>query len=243
VAGFYQVLAFAPLLALELAPRSSVVLGACLLLSAAATGSMGALLALALGCGVALVLMAFVYRQWNALVGGAFGTALLLGVCAVAVLAAAHFDPALSARIDALFFERAERSAESRLALWESGLDLVAAGTPLFGIGPEQYHALEGRELHNDLIAFAVERGLLGVLALLVLMAAAARRSLAVARAGLARSKRWTLVFPAAVAAICAEAMTHEVFHMRQVWMLLALQEGVWWSSVGAPKRPPSSEA
>ena len=231
VGAFYQVLSFVPLIALDWPTRRLVPFGLYLFLTVFCTGSMGALLALVAGLGIGVGLLAFLFNEWTAVLRLSLGVGLLGGLFAGAVFLAASFDPELSERLDAMLFSRADRSAGSRFEIWGGGLRLVFSGVPLTGVGPEQYKQIGGKELHNDLISFTVERGLLGTGALLILVVVAMARALEVMRLGISQGRRWTLVFPAAVVATCVEAMTHEVFHMRQVWMALAIQEAVLWKS------------
>ena len=231
VAAFYQVLAFVPLVALDLPARKLIALGMFLFVTVVCTASMGALLALVAGLGFGLLLLAFVFNQWNAVLRLGLGVGISGGLLLAVVLVGANVFPEFGDRLEAMFFGRADRSAGSRFDIWKSGFHFVWSGFPLVGIGPEQFHAVDGRELHSDLISFTVERGLLGLLSLVVLVVAAIGRALATVRLGIRQGRPWTLVFPAAVVAICVEAMTHEVFHMRQVWMALAIQEAVLWKS------------
>src|SRR5690606_5374458 len=99
-----------------------------------------------------------------------------------------------------------------------------------WGIGPEnfRYVAKQGKQLHNDSLAFLVERGPFGLLGLILLFI------VAFLRAGVlvVRAKRHPgvvsaalVVFLAALVAGLFESMTHQVFHFRALWVVLAFQE------------------
>lgn len=99
-----------------------------------------------------------------------------------------------------------------------------------WGIGPENFRhvAPQAKQLHNDALAFAVERGIVGLLGLGALFAVALLRSIVL----VVRVARWPtrvspahVVFVAALVAAFIESLTHQVFHFRAMWLVLALQE------------------
>jgi O-antigen ligase len=99
----------------------------------------------------------------------------------------------------------------------------------VWGIGPDQYREVDllQKPLHNDLLAFAVERGVIGLLGLVAFAALAlyraARRWRDPARSPTERAL--DLVFLAAVVGFMVHAQFHQIFHHRAIWLVLALLE------------------
>jgi len=224
-AALFQLLAFVPLVLLK--PRAAL-LAALAALGVAAilvTGSMGALVSLAAGAsaGAAVVLLFPGDRRRVVRLAARSTAVALVGVAALAVLL--QSGPELGERLESSTWARRDRSAAGRYEIWQRGADTLLAESPLWGIGPDRFRQLEGSELHNDGLAFAVERGLLGLAGLLLLVALAAARSVELFRVERAAGRLRAAVFPAAVAASMAASLTHEVFHTREIWLILALQE------------------
>ena len=126
---------------------------------------------------------------------------------------------------------RSSRSAEGRESLFAASLALYQQGD-VVGIGPsstsrelEESGLYDAKEAHNDYLGTLVERGPLGIIALVVLAGAVAVR--------VANSQRpppgWAPVVPcpealaAAAAAYTFTALTHEVLHYRHLWTYLAV--------------------
>lgn len=138
------------------------------------------------------------------------------------------------------FLARASHSSAGRFTIWKN-LQATYAKSPL-GIGPgnsryltltvEQRlrpNSLQAKEAHNDYLAYAIERGPLGLLGLLAML------GLTFAKLGAAARRRededsaadptGPLVAAAtgAMVATAVHALTIEVLHFRHVWMLLAI--------------------
>ena len=226
-AAFFQLSALAPLAVLRVRRAVTLPCAAVLVLSVLGTGSMGALMALLAATATALLAVLVVQRDAAAFARASF--ALAAGALAVAALAAtaAVVDEGFAHRVDYVLTGRGEGSAHSRMTLWTQGVELLQEQFLPFGIGPDQFQHVAGFGMHNDALSFAVERGMLGFAALFVFAAAAANSAWTVARRG-ARDRDRSAVAPlAALAACCALSMTHEIFHQRPLWLLLALQEGM----------------
>jgi hypothetical protein len=128
---------------------------------------------------------------------------------------------------------RSTRSAESRQALFLAQYHLFRDGN-LVGIGPaatrktltSDPHSAD-KEAHNDYLATLVERGPLGVLALLLLIGAITVRAARVSINGLTPEYARAVPNPSALAgvflAFAVTALTHEVLHYRHLWALLAV--------------------
>jgi O-antigen ligase len=218
-----------------------------LLLGAFATGSLGGLLGFAAG---GALLVAGAYLRGGRTTGevrALLGAALLAGSLALTGLLLVVGVPRFSVADVATVSEqakggalsdsvgRADRSLTGRLGLWTQA---VARTGPqlLTGIGPGQAKTqlqisngsvnrqgiLAIHSLHNDYLAFLVERGVLGLAGLLWLYAALARRAGRLSLAG----SRWGVWLPALGAgfvAAAADAFFHEAFHYRHVVVLYAL--------------------
>src|SRR5690606_6419115 len=84
------------------------------------------------------------------------------------------------ARLEGIVIGRADRSSSGRLDLWMGGIDvLMEERVVAWGIGPEnfRYVAKQGKQLHNDSLAFLVERGPFGLLGLILLFIVAFLRA------------------------------------------------------------------
>jgi O-antigen ligase len=218
-----------------------------LLLGVFATGSLGGLLGLAAG-GALLVAGAYLRGgrttgQVRALLGAALlagslamtGLLLVAGVprFGLAEVATVSEQAKASALGDSV--GRADKSLAGRLGLWTQAL--ARTGPQLLtGIGPGQAKTqleisngnvnrqgiLAVHSLHNDYLAFLVERGVLGLAGLLWLYAALTRRAGRLSLAG----RSWGMWLPALGAgfvATAADAFFHEAFHYRHVVVLFAL--------------------
>jgi hypothetical protein len=228
-------------------PLARAGAGGLLLLALFATGSLGALLGLLTGC-AALALGAYLrggrgQREVQALAGAALLagalalTALLLvvglpraGVAEVRGVSERAKGGALAQSVG-----RAGKSLTGRIELWSA----AAARTgprALVGIGPGEAKAelaistgsrapdgtLELKSLHNDYLAFVVERGMLGLTGLLGLYAALLRRGMRLVLAGGWRGAGMAGL-GAAVAGNAAGSLFREILHFRHVIVLFAL--------------------
>ena len=222
-AAFFQLSALAPLAALR--PRSAIALpcATVLLLSILATGSMGALLALATAATTALAAVLWIQRDAAAFAKHALAGIALGGIATAVAFAATLADPAFAERVDYVLTGRGEGSAQSRMELWTRGVELLHERFLPFGIGPDRFKALAGFGMHNDALATAVERGMLGVAAVATFALAALLAAVRVAANGAVARDRAAVVPIAALAACAALSTTHEILHQRPLWLLLAL--------------------
>lgn len=229
-AAVHQLFGYVPLLLLNPSRKTTMVLGVALVPTIIATGSMGATLAFAAGLAIALVAAALSGRlaQLIQVLARLALVLLLIGGLAAAVIGTNARAQEHLARI---LLGRTDRSSESRFSLWERGANAyVEHNVFLWGIGPENFRVVDGagNQLHNDLVAFTVERGLLGALGFLILFGLALSRAITMIRLYLANPNGAHLsvvVFLAAVVATLVESLTHQMFHIHEVWLVLALQE------------------
>lgn len=234
MAGNYFVIAFFVVLAARYPrqPMARALAVAVLLAAVLLTGSNAALLCVPVG-GLVIVFL-------RARSQGGPVTALAVVLCLILAGGAAWAVVAepIVARIEQsessivrYSVARSSRSASARESLFTSQYELFRDSN-LLGIGPAatrlalgETGAAKVKESHNDYLATLVERGPLGVVALLVLMGAVGVRALSAQRL----SPVYASVIPnpaalaAAAVAFAVTALTHEVLHYRHLWTLLAV--------------------
>jgi hypothetical protein len=223
-AALFQLMGFVPLLLVGLRPKLSFLLGMVLLLSILATASLGALSAL-LGASVVAVLLL--------LMGGHLKTFVPLAAVVIIAAALLYFTigqyPDVLARLEHLTTERAAGTTETRLELSGRGSEALFSKTSILGLGPDNYRdSLLNKTLHNDFLEFGVERGVIGLLGLLLFGVGAITSAVKI----LLNQIRFRdvarpsgVIFLAMIAAILIMSQAHQIFHFRTVWLGLALQE------------------
>jgi O-antigen ligase len=135
---------------------------------------------------------------------------------------------------------RFERSSEGRFDLWQRGIDvLLGHNAILWGVGPGNFRVVDAaqtdNQLHNDTLAFLVERGLLGLTGLALFAGIAMSNAVRIINGFRNDSKRARLgvvVFLALLASTIVESLTHQVFHTRELWLVLALEEAVLYKMI-----------
>ena len=222
--------------------RLPVRLGAyaVLLVALLLTGSNGGMLSLAVAAGVTFAV--FATRR--------FGPGpVLAGTCAVVPLAvlALHFVSPTDVRLWAAgsgqpllrdSIGRSGDSADQRRLIIEESVSLYYQGAP-WGIGPAATKpaltnelAPYAKEAHDDYVAALVERGVIGAMGLLLLIAAVAARSGPLLRArldaGFATLVPATAPLVGATVGVAVSATYDQVLHFRQVWALLALNAALF---------------
>ena len=206
-----------------------------------ATKSNGGMLSLIVGLGAWLLV-----RAWTRDVRPAAMVACALLVASLG-LGALWMNAGVgigAAQLDAFqsnsFLARAGHSSEGRFTIWKN-LQETYAKSPL-GIGPGNSsfltlsvedrlrpNSLQSKEAHNDYLAYAIERGPLGLLGLLVLIGSAFGKLGAAAKrrgdtqATLDTNGPMVAAMTGALAASAVHALTIEVLHFRHFWMLMAI--------------------
>jgi O-antigen ligase len=129
---------------------------------------------------------------------------------------------------------RLDHGIDERLAIWSSGWR-GAAPRLAIGVGPGEAInyavTLDGTpiSLHNDLYAFLIERGILGLLGFVALYVSLLRWGGRLLTSG--GSERETMrALGAAVVANLVFSMSHETLHFRHVWVLY----GMLWAAYAA---------
>ena len=251
MAGAYFVMSLFVLL-LGRHPRDRLVrVCACLLVLTAIvlTGSNSALVSLVLGGGAAAFVA--VWRRTDlvvALANGAIALALIAGLAYVAI------DGGVLAKIEESSSPLVERSlargrgsAEGRVSLFANEFELFRSGS-LLGRGPASTKANLERSFgiskgaHADYLATLVERGLVGVLGLILLIASIGVMTYSVVFRPLSPAFVGVLRNPSAViggvVAMALFAITHEVLHYRFGWTFLGILAGLYLFGREVPSVP-----
>jgi hypothetical protein len=204
-----------------------LTLGLWLLIGVFSTGSMGALASTMVSFAV-LVMLHFGHAHHQA--AALWRSAFILGMGgAVALLATfSLWSPYLSASGSVMDSDllvpsagRLSRSLSDRSTLLEGAWS--AYWQHPLGTGPNTAAERVGGDLHNDYAAFMFERGPLGVAGWLWLVGSTLLAPLRVAHRHPDSSSRWrVLALGAGFLACAVNALSHEVSHFRQVWVLMA---------------------
>jgi O-antigen ligase len=233
-AAIFQLLGFVPLVLVSPSKKAAIILGLLLLPTMLFTGSMAATLALTIGLMVAttvIVLSGHLALVIKIFVRLAIITLLLGGLFTVIISQNQRYQE----HIERILIGRSERSSEGRFDLWQRGFDAyIEHDVFLWGVGPENFREVDTKmtdnQLHNDFLAFSVERGLLGSLGLVLFAGIAVSRAaymVLICKKYPDRAPLTVVVFLAAMIAAIFESLTHQVFHFRALWLLLAFQEAM----------------
>jgi O-antigen ligase len=231
--GLYQLMAFVPLVLARPPRMIGAIVGVFLLASILATGSLAASAGFAVGLLVALFANGWFGgfgRQTTSLLAKIAVPTLILGMLVYLFFITRH--PELLNYFDYIFINRVGGSADGRYSIWERGLNLVTTGTSLWGVGPDAYRDVDllQKGLHNDALAFAVERGVIGLLGLVVLAATGVVKAIQLLlkhRRRLDPEGATMVVCLSAMMAALVNAQFHQIFHDRSFWLVLALQEAM----------------
>ena len=239
-AAFFQLLGFVPLLLARPSRITGAVLGLILLTTMAATGSMGSLLAFTAGAMVALAALA-VRGRIRVIVTLAVRFAIAAGLLGALLFVLISQNQRYQTHLQKILLGRAERSSEGRFDLWERGMDVfLDKNVFLWGVGPENFRVVDGNDnqLHNDFLAFSVERGLISTLGLAMFALLAVIKAIKLFLITDSRrrddSELVVVVLLAAMVGAFVYSLTHQVFHNRQLWLILGLQEAMYFMLLNA---------
>ena len=199
------------------------------------TGSNSGIISLLVGVSVAFV--ASIWRRSGLVPAVSAGCLLLIGgvllvsnISIERIQQTAHDSPYGFVR-DGI--GRSDVSASQRDMLLHQSIDLYKEGGPL-GQGPvstksrlQQNMAPFIKEAHDDYLAALIERGMVGVLGLVILLSSVAARTLPALRARLTGG--FDAVVPnrhallGALAGTVVAMSVYELLHVRHVWTLFAL--------------------
>jgi len=132
---------------------------------------------------------------------------------------------------------------QKRLVIWGDGWEIFSHN--MLGVGPNSASDIRGSTLHNDYVAFLAERGVLGLIGLLLLIALT--MACVVASVRLARDDRvrqlQTMALGGGFVAYFVDAMAHEVTHSRSLWLLMAMIFAYYYMLRQRANRTPSAES
>ncbi|MDY6876698.1 MAG: O-antigen ligase family protein [Chloroflexota bacterium] len=189
------------------------------------TGSNGALITTLGGLAVLMVVHSITKMHRGILLWGAI-TFIGMGLVATSLLVLA-IEPSLLSGLGvsgsghALYLTvgRFSRSLGDRFELigwaWQ-----IFSHHP-WGVGPNAFSTIRA-SLHNDYAAFLFERGPVGIIGWLWMIGATLLMPLRAANQSTDGYQHWQILAPGAGFLACAvNALSHEISHMRQVWMLM----------------------
>jgi hypothetical protein len=222
------------------------VVGAAVLL----TGSVAALGAFVIGAGVTAVFA--LWRRSDLITAVAMGAVvtLVIGSLALVTIEAGglHAVQNSSNTLVERSVGRASRSAAGRANLFSHEFELFLTGS-LMGRGPASTKANLAltygdvvKEAHDDYLATLTERGVLGVIGLLLFIVGVGIRASAVSRGRLSEPYAGIVRVPSALiggaVALAISAITHEILHYRHVWAFFGLLAGLYlFGRVGAEEQ------
>lgn len=238
VMSLFMVLSLGGIIGRRLRWSALLILGAALL----ATKSNGGMLSWVVGFGVWAAVRAWTRRVSPLALAGGGLMAITTVLAAVWMISGFGWGASELETLTAnSFLGRAEHSSETRFKIWQR-LENSYLTAPL-GIGPGNSSwqtltvadaerpkgSMQSKEAHNDYLAYAIERGPLALLALLVLLGQ-----------GFGKVRTWwrrrvregdvadsdgalAASLMGALAAASVHALTIEVLHFRHFWMLMAI--------------------
>jgi hypothetical protein len=225
-AAAYLSISFFLLLATRWPAWLRSIFGIWLFVGIFATGSIAALASTIGSLAVLMVVyLALEHQRTDAFWGIVFGVgtgltivALLITILWPLISSVAEF--AGESELLSLSVGRFSRSLASRFTLIEKAWS-VYIQNPM-GTGPNSF-ASDGATLHNDYIAFLFERGPLGAIGWLWVVGATLLVPLRIAFLQTDGRRRWQMLSLGAGFLACAvNALSREVSHFRQVWVLMA---------------------
>jgi hypothetical protein len=234
-AAFFQLLGFVPLVLARPSKRIAILLGVMLFSSILATGSMGTTISFTCGLITALILVAVFGRNWDLIIRYAVKSTIVISLFAGLFFIVLSQNQAYEAHFEKIITGRAEKSSGGRFHLWKRGIDVFEEHSALlWGVGPENFREVDAaqtdNQLHNDFLAFTVERGLIAITGLMLFVVIAISRAvylLQMYTRYLEQIGLVIVVFPAIIAAMLLVSLTHQIFHAREIWLVLGLQEAM----------------
>jgi O-antigen ligase len=236
-AAFFQLIGFVPILLAGFSRKTTMLFGLISFSSMLVTGSMGATIALLSGAVIALLVIAALKKSLLIIIKlflRVVFASLLLGGAAFIVVSQ---NQTYSDHFERIILGRFDKSSGSRFNLWQRGVNvLLEHNSLLWGVGPENFRVLDpaqtDNQLHNDTLAFLVERGLIGLLGLALFAGISFRRALAllwISGKTPDRVRFELVVFLAIIVATMVESLTHQIFRTRELWLVLAVQEALYF--------------
>ncbi len=205
------------------------------------TGSNGALLALAAGLvvvGLGAAIRAFAPVSRAVVIGAAAAAVTIAAALVVVVSGPPQITTAAVSEIAASQANgpldksvgRLDNSVGVRLSIWSRAWS-GGSQSILTGIGPAASHDIEvagggqlNKGLHDDYIAFLLERGIGGAAAFVCFVLVLLRWAASLLVSRIPDHPSWAVGgLGGGIVATLVMAMTHESFHFRHLWLLFAL--------------------
>ena len=237
-AAYFQLVGFVPLLLSGFSKQRTGIFGVLLLVSILTTGSMGSTLSFFVGLIASIFTIALFKKAFSVVIKYFLQFVLAVSLLGGALSIAITQNPAYLDHFQKIIVGRFDKSSSGRFDLWQRGLTvLLEHRAYLWGVGPENFRVVDpaqtDNQLHNDFLAFMVERGLIGVLGLVLFPIIALRRTFSLLQSSKKASGQVQfelVVFVGIVMATMFESLTHQLFRTRELWLILALQEAVYFA-------------
>lgn len=239
-AAFYQILGFVPLLLAGFSKRTTALLGVFLFLSILSTGSMGATLATTTGLIIIMFTIAYLKKSLWLLIKNFLRIIIALSIFGGMLYIIGSRNPVILNHFEKIIVGRFDKSSGGRFNLWSRGINvLLEHNSYLWGVGPENFRVVDAaqtdNQLHNDTLAFLVERGLIGLAGLALfagIMLIKSGKIIKIYEKYPERAPIGVVIFLAVLGTTIVESLTHQVFHARELWLVLALQEAVLYKMI-----------
>jgi O-antigen ligase len=231
-AAFFQLLGFVPVMLANPSKKVKMILGLFLLLTILATGSVGSTTAFLAGLLVAAAVIS-IMGHFDVILRLFVKLSIIVAIIGGSLFIIGNQNNRYQTHFEHILLGRIDRSSEGRIGMWKQAIDAFADhGVFLWGIGPENFREVGDRDkqLHNDIFAFTMERGLIATLGLVLFAIAAAGRAVYMVLINNRQQdpdRLIIVVFLAAITAGLVVSLTHQIFHFRELWVVLAFQEAI----------------
>ena len=201
---------------------------------------MGATLATTTGLIVIILTNAYLKKSLWLLVKNFLRFVIALSIFGGTLYIIGSRNPVILNHFEKIIVGRFDKSSGGRFNLWSRGIEVLLDHNSYFwGVGPENFRVVDAaqtdNQLHNDTLAFLVERGLIGLTGLALfagIMLIKAFQIIQLYKKYPERGRIGVVIFLAVLGTTIVESLTHQVFHARELWLVLALQEAVLYKMI-----------